>query len=173
MRTEVRAALRAEGATALFVTHDQEEALQTADRVAVMQAGRIEQVGTPEQIYSRPRTLFVAQFLGQTNLVLATPDGDTAETPMGRLRLHRAAEGTVLVTLRPEQLALAAAPSGDARAATVVERVYKGHDVTYRVRFDGGTDCLVHAPPEPSFAVGDRAWVRPTAPAVVLDRAGS
>jgi iron(III) transport system ATP-binding protein len=174
MRTEVRAALRAEGTTALLVTHDQEEALQTADRVAVMQGGRIEQVGTPEAVYTVPRTLFVAQFLGQTNLVLTHADGHTAETALGRVRLHREAHGTVLIALRPEHLALAAGdhPEDGARAGAVAERHYRGHDVTYRVHLDGGVDCLVHTDNRSAFLVGDRVTVRAVEPAVVLEKAG-
>jgi iron(III) transport system ATP-binding protein len=174
MRTEVRAALRAEGTTAVLVTHDQEEALQTADRVAVMQGGRIEQIGTPEEVYTVPRTLFVAQFLGQTNLMLTHADGDWAETALGRVRLHREAQGTVLVALRPEHLALSAGDAAEdgARSGAIAERLYRGHDVTYRVRLDGGIDCLVHTDSRAAYAVGDRVTVRAVEPAVVLEKAG-
>ncbi len=174
MRMEVRAALRAEGATAILVTHDQEEALQMADRVAVMQGGRIEQVGTPEAVYTVPRTLFVAQFLGQTNLVLTHADGDTAETALGHVRLHREAHGVVLVALRPEHLALSAGetPDAGAKSGNVSERLYRGHDVTYRVHLDGGVDCLVHTDNRAAFALGDRVTVRAVEPAVVLEKAG-
>ena len=173
MRAEVRSALRAEGTTAVLITHDQEEALQTADRVAVMQGGHIEQVGTPEAVYSVPRTLFVAQFLGQTNLVLTHADGATAETPLGRVRLHRDAHGTVLVALRPEHLALSPGDTaGDGtRAGHVSERLYRGHDATYRVRLDGGVDCLVHTDTRVAYAVGDRVTVEAVGPAVVLEKA--
>ncbi|MEM6328603.1 MAG: ABC transporter ATP-binding protein [Bacteroidota bacterium] len=177
LRHEMRGALRdilhAEGTTAVLVTHDQEEALQTADRVAVMQAGRLDQIGTPEAIYATPRTLFVAQFLGQTNLTLADAHGATAETPLGTLRLHRETEGTVLVSLRPEHVEIRPEADGDGRLGAVVERAYKGHDVTYRVQLDpNGIDCLVHSP-RPDFAVGDRVRVRATHPAIVLDKAGA
>jgi iron(III) transport system ATP-binding protein len=174
MRAEVRAALRAEGTTAILVTHDQEEALQTADRVAVMQGGRIEQVGTPEAVYTVPRTLFVAQFLGQTNLMLTTAEGDWAETALGRVRLHREAHGTVLVALRPEHLALSQDAGAEAgtRQGHVAERLYRGHDVTYRVHLDGGVDCLVHTDNRAAYAVGERVTVRAVEPAVVLEKAG-
>ena len=172
MRRTLREILRAEGTTAILVTHDQEEALQTADRVAVMQAGRIDQIGTPEEIYATPRTLFVAQFLGQTNLTLADAHGATADTPLGTLDLHREAEGTVLVALRPEHVQILPEAEGDGQEGTVVERAYKGHDVTYRVKLDPhGIDCLVHSP-LPDFAIGDRVRVRAIQPAVVLDKAG-
>lgn len=173
MRARVREILKAEGITALLVTHDQEEALVFADRVAVMQSGRIEQVGTPEAIYHAPRTLFVAQFLGQTNLVLTQACGDVAETPIGRLRLHREAEGTVLVAIRPEHLALTREPGHpDAREGVVMDRAFKGHDITYRVQLDA-VDCLVHTHNREPFSVGETAWVHALEPAVVLDKAGA
>ena len=176
LRDRVREALDAEGATALLVTHDQEEALSFADRVAVMQGGRIEQVGTPEEVYGQPRTLFVAQFLGQTNLLLSDAHGRDATSPLGPLRLHRDAQGTVLVSLRPEHLVLEAAPAPDAFAGRIVRRDYRGHDVTYRVQINGEgrapVDCLVLATNREVFQVGDAVWVRALAPAVVLDRVG-
>ena len=177
MRERVRDVLKAQGMTALLVTHDQEEALSFADRVAVMQNGRIDQIGTPEAVYARPRTLFVAQFLGRTNLLLTDADGDEAETVFGRLRLNRAAEGPVLLSIRPEHLALTAtSDAADSLPATVLAREYKGHDITYRVQL-GGTgqgpvDCLVHTDNRTPFAPGDTVWVRALEPAVVLEKVG-
>lgn len=177
MRERVRDLLKREGMTALLVTHDQEEALSFADRVAVMQNGRIDQIGTPEAIYATPRTLFVAQFLGRTNLLLTQADGDTADTVLGRLRLHRAARGPVLLSIRPEHLALTDRPdAADSLEGTVLAREYKGHDITYRVQLGGaGTgpiDCLVHTGNRVRFAPGDTVWVRALEPAVVLEKIG-
>ena len=172
MRERVRDLLKAEGMTALLVTHDQEEALSFADRVAVMQNGRIDQIGTPESIYTTPRTLFVAQFLGRTNLLLTQAEGDTADTVLGRLRLNRAASGPVLLSIRPEHLALAASPdAADSLEGTVLAREYKGHDITYRVQL-GPVDCLVHCDNRTRFAPGDAVWVRALEPAVVLEKVG-
>jgi len=175
-RERVRDLVRSEGMTALLVTHDQQEALAFADRVAVMQGGQIDQVGTPEAVYRTPRTLFVAQFLGRTNLMLAEAEGETAETPLGALPLHRPASGTVMVSLRPEALALTAGPEGGGREGTVLARDYWGHDVTYRVRLPGvgfgPIECLVHTDARASFAVGDVVGVRAVEPAVVLERVG-
>ena len=173
MRDRVRAILKAEGVTAVLVTHDQEEALLFADRLAVMQSGRLDQTGTPEEIYLTPRTLFVAQFLGQTNLVLTHAHGTTADSVFGPLRLHRAAEGPVLVSIRPEHFAITSAPDhGDAMEATVLTRAFKGHDITYRVQV-GPVDCLVHTHNREPFAPGDTVYVRAVEPAVVLDKAGA
>jgi iron(III) transport system ATP-binding protein len=172
MRERVRDVLKAQGMTALLVTHDQEEALSFADRVAVMQNGRIDQIGTPEAIYATPRTLFVAQFLGRTNLLLTQADGREAETVLGRLRLHRAASGPVLLSIRPEHLALTAhSDDADSLEGTVLAREYRGHDITYRVQV-GAVDCLVHTDNRTPFAPGDAVWVRALEPAVVLEKVG-
>lgn len=172
-REKVKELLRAEGMTAVLVTHDQEEALSFADRIAVMQNGRIEQIGTPEEVYARPRTLFVAQFLGRTNLLLTHAEGDEAETALGRLRLHRPASGAVLLSIRPEHLALTAAePSAEAPPATVVAREFRGHDITYRVQL-GSVDWLVHTDNRCLFNPGDAVQVTALEPAVVLERAGA
>jgi len=177
LRERVKEALSAEHATSLLVTHDQEEALSFADRLAVMQGGRVEQVGTPSQVYGQPRTLFVAQFLGQTNLLLSDASGLEASSALGPLRLHREAEGTVLVSLRPEHLVLEPAPVAGALAGRVIQRAYRGHDVTYRVQIvepgAAPVDCLVLATNRGAFEVGDAVWVRALEPAVVLDRAGA
>ncbi len=172
MRDNVRAILKEEGITAVLVTHDQEEALLFADRVAVMQSGRIDQIGTPEEIYMTPRTLFVAQFMGQTNLVLTHAHGTTAESVLGKLTLHRPAEGMVLVAIRPEHFSIRpTADHPDAMEAKVLERSFKGHDITYRVQV-GPVDCLVHTHNREPFAPGDTVFVRALEPAVVLDKAG-
>ena len=181
MRENVRDLLAEQGMTAVLVTHDQEEAFTFADRVAVMQGGRIEQVGTPEGLYHRPRTLFVAQFLGQTNLVLVGAEGHQAESPFGPLALHRAASGPVLVSLRPEHLGLVRKHGEDAAGGgspgVVTARHFRGHDITYRVRLDdsalgGGIDCLVHTDNRAPVEVGAAVAVRALEPAVVLDRYG-
>ncbi|MEM1095852.1 MAG: ABC transporter ATP-binding protein [Bacteroidota bacterium] len=170
-RRELRAMLKQEGITTILVTHDQEEALSFADRVAVMRDGAIEQVGRPEAIYAEPRTRFVAQFLGRTNLLDAEAHGATATTPICAVELNRTAHGSVLLSVRPEHLTLR--PPGAEAGATgcageVMEREFKGHDITYHVRTAGG-DVLVHMPSTPVFKTGDRVRVAPLAPAVVLD----
>jgi iron(III) transport system ATP-binding protein len=137
-----------------------------------MQNGRIDQIGTPEAIYATPRTLFVAQFLGRTNLLLTQADGQEADTVLGRLRLNRTASGPVLLSIRPEHLTLTAhADAADSLEGTVLAREYKGHDVTYRVQI-GAVDCLVHTGNLVRFEPGDTVWVRALEPAVVLEKVG-
>lgn len=92
--------------TALYVTHDQEEAFALADRVVIMQQGRVAQAGTPEALYRRPASAFVARFLGLNNLLEGTagegPAGFSAETPLGRIPLPAPARGPVTLLLRPD-----------------------------------------------------------------------
>ena len=125
LRREIQTVQRELGVTTVYVTHDQEEALAISDRIAVMRQGRIEQVGTPEQVYRRPASLFVAGFIGQANLVAGTvaSSGGGAvelETPLGRFRSVTGGEGGPpaagerrVLFFRPE----AALPAGSAPAA--------------------------------------------------------
>ncbi len=167
-RQEVRELLKSKGMSAVFVTHNQEEALSFADRLAVMRGGQIDQIGAPEDVYYRPRTLFVAQFLGRTNLLLSQAAGSEADTPLGTVGLNRDAKGTVLVSMRPEHLALEAPDASGGTRATVVGRSFKGHDITYRVCCHGN-EYLVHTDNRHLYEPGDTVVVRPLEPAVVLE----
>ena len=166
-RSEIRSILRNFGITAILVTHDQEEALSFADRIAVMKDGRILQTGTPEDMYHRPRTPFVARFLGLTNVVLAEADGTDARVPFGRIRLTEDASGPTWVSVRPEHLRLVAASDQHESTGTVVGRMFKGHDITFIVRV-GASEILVHTDNRPQHRVGDRVGITPLEPAVVL-----
>ena len=114
MRGEIRRLQKLLGITVLYVTHDQEEALAVSDRIAVMRAGRVEQVASPREIYDRPATPFVASFVGTTNLldgVIRGRDGDTAEIAFAGTTLRlRGVPGNagdkVVLSLRPEALRL-------------------------------------------------------------------
>lgn len=103
-RSEVRTILKAAGVTTVLVTHDQEEALSFADRIALMRAGKLEQVGTPREVYAAPRTAFCASFLGRTNLIQGHAHGTSASTPLGAVELSETATGLTMLSLRPEQL---------------------------------------------------------------------
>lgn len=168
-RDEIRTVLKQQGMSALLVTHDQEEALSFADRVAVMRNGQIEQIGTPEDIYYNPRTLFVAQFLGRTNLLMSEAQGQEADTPLGRISMNRVATGSVLLSLRPEHLTLnppSTHPNGP--LGHIVAREFKGHDITFRVEIDG-SEYLVHTHNRMPFQLGDAVHVHALEPAVVLE----
>ncbi|MEY3561487.1 MAG: hypothetical protein RL068_639, partial [Actinomycetota bacterium] len=127
LRIEVRAMLAAEGATAILVTHDQEEALSLADRVAVMRDGSIIQVGTPAEIYNAPVDLGIATFLGDSVLVDGVVSGGKVVTDLGKLTpLNHATEGDVgVVAIRSENFYLQPNPGGDCE---VIGREFFGHD---------------------------------------------
>ncbi len=127
LRVELRDILQEAGATAIFVTHDQEEALSLADRVAVLRQGRIEQFAPPEALYRLPATREIAEFVGEANFVPGHAEGDTVTCGIGRfpLPLCRPARGEVDVMLRPEWIEVEADPQGE---AIVLRRMYFGHD---------------------------------------------
>jgi iron(III) transport system ATP-binding protein len=163
LRREVELILRDAGATALLVTHDQEEALVLGDRLAVMRQGRIVQVGSPEDVYARPSERWTAQFLGEVNVISGVAHGREAVTELGSVDLALPADGPVHVAVRPEQLELRGEGSSNAE---VLDREFRGHDVLYRLRHEGGRTLLVQLPSLRLFEVGDRVFVRPVESAV-------
>ena len=165
LRREVELILREAGATTLLVTHDQEEALSLADRLAVMREGRIVQVGAPEDVYARPADRWAAQFVGEVNVVSGVAKGEAVDTELGSFGLPGGPgpDGAVHVAVRPEQLVLRLDDHGNAE---VVEREFRGHDVLYRLRHEAGRTVLVQLPSVELFDVGQRVFVRP-APAAV------
>ena len=176
-RDEVRGLLKKAGIGAILVTHDQEEALSFADRLAVMRGGSLEQIGTPEEVYQNPATAFVAQFLGRTNLISGEARGLEATTPLGRIALTREAQGAVLLSLRPESLTLLTPSSQlgnltqNQLEATITAREFKGHDLTFKVLLDGRELTIQESPSSP-FQVGDKARVVVRAKAVVVSKGG-
>jgi iron(III) transport system ATP-binding protein len=163
LRREVELILRDAQATAVLVTHDQEEALTLADRLAVMRDGRLVQVGAPEDVYARPSGRWTAQFLGEVNVLAGVARGADVETELGTFDLPWPASGTVHVAVRPEQFDVHADRHGNAE---VVSREFRGHDVLYRLRHEGGRTVLVQLPSLELYEVGDKVFVRP-APAAV------
>ena len=170
-RDEVRNILKATRTTTILVTHDQEEALTFGDRLAVMRSGWLEQLGTPEEVYKRPRTAFVAKFLGRTNLLHGVASGEVADTLFGPLPVTRPAEGRVLLSLRPEDLVF------DTQAGVpvnVVAREFKGHDLTYTCRALNSTNghdgfLTVQTGPECQVREGETVMIRSRGPAVPLE----
>jgi ABC-type Fe3+/spermidine/putrescine transport system ATPase subunit len=144
-RRELRALITRLGITSVFVTHEQEEAFEVGDRVAVLHEGRLEQLGTPDELYERPRSLFVATFVGRANVVR----GPTA-------RALGAGAGALAV-VRPERLRFA-----DAGMPGVVrERRYIGAAAFYQVATDAGDQLEVLAGPE-AARVGERVYLEAT-----------
>ncbi len=167
VRMDVREILRAADATAIIVTHDQEEALSLADRVAVMREGQVHQVADPVTLYRHPATAFVAQFVGDADVVdaVARADGRLDSdfgllVPMGG-PLGASAGERVQVAVRPEEVVLEA----DARSAHRVEQVqYFGHDQLLHVRMADGRLVRSRLGPAEALEVGDRVVVRVETP---------
>jgi len=144
LREEIRRVQVEVGTTTVFVTHDQEEALAIADRVGVMSEGQLEQIAPPEELYTRPRTRFVAEFVGLTNRLPATPDGAAAEILGSQVPLlaGSATAGAGIALVRPESLSVA--PSGDGNA-TVVTRSFLGSLCRVVCELDGGPEVVAQA----------------------------
>ena len=164
LRREVELILRDAGATAILVTHDQEEALSLSDRLGVMREGRLVQLGTPEEVYTRPADRWTAQFVGDVNVLAGAVRDRAVETELGTFDVVDAPRaGSVHLAVRPEQLELRADERGNAE---VLEREFRGHDVLYRLRHEGGKVVLVQRPSLELHDVGARVFVRPAPSAV-------
>ena len=172
LRREVELILRDAGATAIIVTHDQEEALTLADRLALMRDGRIVQVGAPEDVYAQPAERWAAQFVGEVNVIPGVLRGESVHTELGSFDLVRPAgrqtQGSVHIAVRPEQLQLR---GGREPNAEVIEREFRGHDVLYRLRHQAGRTLLVQLPSLELYEPGQQVFVRPaeSARAPVVD----
>jgi iron(III) transport system ATP-binding protein len=151
MRTEIRKLQKKLGITCLYVTHDQAEALTVADRIVVMSRGKVEQIGTPLEIYSRPRTAFVADFIGQANIIktIVTKDnGKTIEAilpgnviieaPKVEVTDKVFADGaTVSLVVRPENIIIADREEGLVKA-TIVSSIFVGSHTEYELQLEPG-----------------------------------
>jgi ABC-type Fe3+/spermidine/putrescine transport system ATPase subunit len=157
MRSEIRRIQRMLAITSLYVTHDQDEAMSLSDRVVVMNKGRVEQVATPAEIYLRPASVFVADFIGRANFI---------EVPVHRLAAGRATvtalgqqlaveasealdqhESAALLMVRPETLAVRAAP--DSGMGVVLTATFHGDSAEYEVETSSGTLTVIEAGPDP------------------------
>ena len=159
MRREIRRIVKENGLTGIYVTHDQEEALAMADRMAVLIAGKIGQIGTPEEIYRTPHSAYVANFIGETNLItgeaIETRDGltqvKTAAGPLvGRVSdpiWSPLAGEIVTLSIRPEAWRLHPQESDNSLTGTLIERTYLGQRVQYWVATEVGRQQLVELNP--------------------------
>lgn len=134
IRVDVHQILREVGVTTVFVTHDQDEAFVMGDRVAVLRDGVVEQVASPSRLYRHPANPWVAQFVGEANVVDGVAAQGFASTAIGSIPLQSSDEGLVSLLIRPEQLKLLPGES-----ATITEVEYFGHDTRYGIEFDDGT----------------------------------
>jgi ABC-type Fe3+/spermidine/putrescine transport system ATPase subunit len=163
-RRELKRAIRQIGITTLFVTHEQEEAFDLGDRVAVLNVGRLEQIGTPEELFEQPATRFVATFVGRSSVIpvrwemgARIPHGPVWQAIVGA-PLSEGAEADLVV--RPEALEFSARPRADALEGEIVERRYAGRAAYFRVATQSAGEIEVLAPPL-SAREGNRVLVVP------------
>ncbi|HET7273805.1 MAG TPA: ABC transporter ATP-binding protein [Longimicrobiaceae bacterium] len=178
-RAELRELLKRLGITAVFVTHDQEEAFALSDRIAVMDRGRLQQLARPEDLYDDPANVFVAAFMGRANFLPArtveADAGDEVECllPGGArwtARSHASGGGTdVRLMIRPEALHIVSEPTSDSTAirGVVVERRFAGATTMFRVQPDDLPELLIAGPPD-AAATGDEVGVVPADGAIII-----
>jgi putative spermidine/putrescine transport system ATP-binding protein len=144
LREEIRRIQLELGITTVFVTHDQAEALSVADRVGVLRDGRLEQVASPDDLYDRPATVFVASFVGTMNRLPATVGGGGAELlGVRRPVAGDVPSGPVVALVRPEALTVSADPAGEGR---VVTRTFSGATTRLAVALPDGTEVRIDVP---------------------------
>jgi putative spermidine/putrescine transport system ATP-binding protein len=181
MQSEIKRLQAELGATVIYVTHDQEEALTMSDRIAVMQSGRIAQIGTPSELYERPATRWIADFVGESNFLEGVGQGGAIRLRAGGLAnaARRLLEGEpAVLVIRPEKFRLAPpsdAAGHDRLAGTVRERVYLGNLTRHVVELADGSVVQVEEQNRAGgegFGPGSRvtlhwapadAWALPTA----------
>ena len=163
MRVELKRLQRRTGITFVYVTHDQAEALALSDHIAVMHGGRLQQYGTPQEVYGRPANRVVADFMGLVNLVPGKAGGPGIVEAAGGLKLQvPLPDGvktgdSVEVSIRPENIRLNASGSGP--RASVTERTFLGNITEYYVSLDSGPALRVQTHPGQVFAIGDNVAV--------------
>jgi iron(III) transport system ATP-binding protein len=166
MRFEVRRLHDTYRYTTVYVTHDQSEAMTTADLIAVMSAGRIEQLGSPQEVYERPRSEFVARFLGGSNIVSGRAiDADhvsIAGTPIACTGEPLTTGAAVPVSIRQHDIQITAGPPEDVNKlpGVVVRNVFLGSTRDYIVEAKDGTQLRITAGPEDDHAPGSAVWLR-------------
>lgn len=153
LRWEIRAALKESGVPALWVTHDQEEALSVGDRLGVLNNGRLEQLDTPEQCFSQPASRFSARFLGETAFVRGRRAGDRVETSLGnaRIQMHGTSGDEVDLLVRPDDLRVVSAQNGNGHVAW---RRYEGASRLYAIHIGEDEPLRVRTSHEVNLAVG-------------------
>lgn len=159
VRTEVRDILARANATAVLVTHDQEEALSLADRVAVMWDGAIVQDASPEELYHRPVSKEIGMFVGDAQFIPGEGNGRRVACELGDLPCHGALTGPVEVMLRPESLRMTPPNESAPGNATVLSRLFYGHDQVMNVRLDTGSTLNARIGSYGGIRPGDRVHV--------------
>jgi ABC-type Fe3+/spermidine/putrescine transport system ATPase subunit len=174
MRYELREIQRRLGITTVFVTHDQDEAFEMSDRVVLMHAGHVEQIGTPEDLYDRPQTRFAAEFIGEASLIegrIALKSGDEVlvdvgqglQVPARAVRPDMAAGSGAILMTRPERVEVVEAGDGDSLPMSIVKRVFQGERILFELAAPGGQLFQSSVPSVEKFRrmqTGERVGVR-------------
>ncbi len=144
MQSELKRLQSETGITFVFVTHDQEEALTMSDRIGVMSAGKLLQVGPPREIYDRPANRFVADFIGETNFLIGTVDNGAVRLPSGDVLAApvNGHAGQVTIALRPEHVDIVPADTAGAMRATITGTIYFGTDTHYHLALADGSQVV-------------------------------
>ena len=168
MRETIRSIQRNVGITTVYVTHDQEEAMAVSDRIAVMNLGEIQQIGTPQAIYQRPANLFVASFIGRTNLLNVEIRMENGEAmlhlsggyyvPVSTLKPEEQKDRKVVVSVRPEEFVIS--HDGEGVGATVTSSTFLGLNMHYFLKLDSGEDIQVIQEAELDSRLPDGAKIR-------------
>ena len=171
MQDELKSIQESVGTTFIHVTHDQEEAMAIADRIVVMNAGRIEDVGEPERVYDRPATRFAAGFMGEINFLEGRGNGSAVATPLGPIPVP-SADGPVTLAIRPERFREHGADAVDLGEATIVDHAFFGTHTRAHVRPAAAPDLtlvthIAHAHGQARVREGDRVALRVDPGAVV------
>jgi ABC-type Fe3+/spermidine/putrescine transport system ATPase subunit len=168
MQLELKRLQNELGITFIVVTHDQEEALVMANRIALMRDGKIEQIGTSAELYERPATRFVADFVGKTNFFEGTAKGFVVTVAgLGELASAMPGQGSVVYSIRPERIRVSATRSethDNSLEGEVAEIAYHGQDEAVMVRLPGQSEPTIAKvaasdPMAPSIVIGQRVWV--------------
>jgi len=167
LRDELMHVLRAAGASALLVTHNQQEALSMADVVAVMRTGRIEQVGPPEMLYEQPVSRWVAEFVGEADALPGTAADGVVDSELGRFPADRTLRGAVEVLLRPERVLISHDDDGGT-PVSVVGRAFFGPDQMVSLRLASGRRLRCRTSGLGRWAVGDEVRVSVKGAVVVV-----
>ncbi|HTL90145.1 MAG TPA: ABC transporter ATP-binding protein [Leptolyngbya sp.] len=160
LRQEIRTVIKNTGTTAVFVTHDQEEALSISDRVAVMHHGKLEQLATPEMLYAEPATRYVAEFVTQANFLPTTYNGKGWKTAIGTLILNHIPDpflDCAELMIRQQDIKLEPNASG---SVVVVDRQFLGREYRYCIRTNSGDRLQVLSAIRPVLEIGARVKIR-------------
>jgi iron(III) transport system ATP-binding protein len=160
VREEVRNIIKKAGATALFVTHDMRDALSSADRIAILKDGKIQQVGTPRELYEKPRNLYVANFFGKINAMNATAADGSYKLKSGTIHaVNPPKNGELLIAIRPENIDISLKPSTDSFEAKVVLAQYFGDHQQVHADIGAEAHIVIHAHEKILFHKGDTIYL--------------